>query len=259
MFTSRIGASGLIAATLCLSAPISLASASPGDEPVPADTKQLEAWWADMEKGETPATRAVLNLADRPQDAVNFLKTKLKPLAISPERVKALLFKLGHHNEAVWKPAFEELEYFDPRLAIDLETLMNRYKENPARHRLVELLSGQDADSMKDYQDLEIRAVDSGFNFTGKMEKGVLSWWAERRVDRIGLNGWGVDPKKKWTRAVRAIVLLEHLHTPEAITILKSMAGGHPDAYPTKSAQQSLAAIGANSAATRVPPPGKRR
>ncbi len=258
MFTFRIGASGLIAATLCLSTLVSLALGSPGDEPVPADTKQLEAWWADMEKGETPATRAVLNLADRPQDAVNFLKTKLKPLAISPEQVKALLFKLGHKNEAVWKPAFEELEYFDPRLAIDLETLMNRYKENPARHRLVELLSGQDADSMKDYQDLEIRAVDSGFNFTGKMEKGVLSWWAERRVDRIGLNGWGVDPKKKWTRAVRAIVLLEHLHTPDAVTILKSMAGGHPDAYPTKEAQQALVAIGRNSAATREPTPGKR-
>jgi hypothetical protein len=256
MVTSRCGASGLIATTLTLSALLWLASMSRGDEPIAADTKQLEAWWADLEKGETPATRAVLNLADRPRDAVNFLKTKLKPLAISSERVKPLLFKLGHGNEAVWRPAFEELEYFDPRLAIDLETLMDRYKENPARHRLVEILSGRDADSMKDYQNLEISAVDSGFNFRGRMEKGVLSWWAERRVDRIGLNGWGVD-KKKWTRAVRAIVLLEHLHTPDAVTILKTMAGGHPEAYPTRAAQQALAVVGENPAATSVPTPGK--
>jgi hypothetical protein len=46
--------------------------------------------------------------------------------------------------------------------------------------------------------------------------------------------------EKKWTRAVRAIVLLEHIGTPDATAILKDMATGHPDAYPSKVAKEAL-------------------
>ena len=84
----------------------------------------------------------MLNFADRPKAAAAFLRKKLKPLTISSAQVEAMLLKLGNTNEAVWKPAFEELDYFDPRLAIDLETLMERYTEYPVRRRLVAVLSG---------------------------------------------------------------------------------------------------------------------
>jgi hypothetical protein len=67
----------------------------------------------------------------------------MKPLTISSAQVKSLLLKLGNDNEAVWKPAFEELEYFDPRLAIDLQTLMERYMDSPTRQRMVEVMSGR--------------------------------------------------------------------------------------------------------------------
>ena len=40
----------------------------------PPDEKRMEAWWADLEKGETEATRAVLNLSARPAEAVAFLR-----------------------------------------------------------------------------------------------------------------------------------------------------------------------------------------
>ena len=99
------------------------------------DEKQWEIWWSDLEKGDTPATRALLELADRPNDAVAFLAKKLKPLTISSAQVKALLLKLGNDNEAVWRPAFDELDYLDPRLAIDIETLMDRCTEYPLRQR----------------------------------------------------------------------------------------------------------------------------
>ncbi len=248
MTTSRLGASGLVAAALVMAALGTLSASPPADEPVTADTKQLEAWWADLEQGETPATRALLKLADRPKEAVAFLKTKLKPLTVSSGQVKGLLLKLGNDNEAVWKPAFEELDYFDPRLAIDLETLMERYTEYPLRQRLVEVLSGYAPDTLKSREDLKIRSVGAGFNFTGKTARGVGSWWAEHRVERINAGDPRRDIKKKWTRAVRAIVLLEHLHTPVAVAILKDMAGGHPEAYPTKVAQQALEAVGEKSA-----------
>ena len=40
-----------------------------------------------------------------------------------------------------------------------------------------------------------------------------------------------------------AIVLLEHIGTPEASAILNDLATGHPDAYPTKVAKDSLRAL----------------
>ena len=115
----------------------------------------------------------MLNFADRPKAAAAFLRKKLKPLTISSAQVKALLLKLGNTNEAVWKPAFEELDYFDPRLAIDLETLMERYTEYPVRtaagrgvKRRAELARCNDRE-----RDLKLRKVGSGFNFSGSVRR----------------------------------------------------------------------------------------
>jgi len=200
---------------------------------------RMESWWTDLEKGETAATRALLNLSARPKETVAFLKTKIKPLKLSSGRAKALLLKLGTAEESVWKPAFEELEYFDPRLAIDLQTLMDRYKESPGRQRMVEALSGREPGSLKG-KDVQLRKFGGPDDFNFTADNG--SWWAENRVDRIGTYSW--DPgKKKWTRAIRAIVLLEYIGTPDAQEILKDMATGHPDARPTKVAKEVLEAL----------------
>jgi hypothetical protein len=201
----------------------------------------MEAWWIDLEKGETDATRALLNMADRPGESVAYLKVKMKPLKITAAEVRALLLKLGNPSDKVWKPAFEELEYLDPRLAIDLETLMDRYKEAPARQRMVEVLSGRPAGELAG-KEVILRRFAGGFNFFAQPNFG--SWWAEHKVERINHSeGWG-NPKKKWTRAVRAIVLLEHIDTPGAAAILKDMAAGHPDAHLTKVARDALERLG---------------
>lgn len=237
------------AATLALMAPMGLPAAAYGDDDkarrpervgAPKDGPgAMEAWWADLEKEETDATRALLNLADRSEETVRFLKGKMRPLKISAAEVRALLLKLGNQNEKVWKPAFEELEYFDPRLAIDLETLMDRYKEAPARQRMVEVLSGREAGWLGDQEVKLSSSRDGTFNFTSPK----FSWWAEHKIEYIN-RGWR-GPKKKWTRALRAIVLLEHIGTADAVAILKDMATGHPDAQPTKVARDALKRLGA--------------
>ncbi len=200
----------------------------------------MESWWADLEKTETEATRALLNMADRRGETVAFLKAKMKPLKISPAEVRALLLKLGNASDKVWKPAFEELEYFDPRLAIDLQALMDRYKEAPGRQRMVEVMSGRDAGQLTG-KTVDLMVVgggkDGGFNFLARPNFG--SWWAEHRIERINMFGWA-NNKKKWTRAVRAIVLLEHIGTPDAVAVLKEMTTGHPDAQPTRVARESF-------------------
>src|SRR5437867_6374919 len=102
-------------------------------EQKPLDDMQLAACWADLEKGEADAARALLKLADRPGQAVALLREKLRPLKIDAERVQLLLVNLGSDDEQTWKSAFEELEYFDPRLAIGLEMLMEDIRTSPAR------------------------------------------------------------------------------------------------------------------------------
>ncbi len=213
-------------------------SAGPQSVTVAANQSQMDSWWIDLEKGEAEASRALLDLCDHAQEAVPFLKDKLRPLTISSGQVKALLLKLNSPDEHLWKPAFAELEYFDPRLAIELPELMERVTESPARQRMVEVLSEREPGSLKDKQ-IDLSPVGDGFNF---FSQGVGSWWAEPKVSKINSYRWSTF-KRKWTRAQRAIVLLEQIGTPEAASILKAMATGHPEAVPTKLAKDSLARL----------------
>jgi hypothetical protein len=201
----------------------------------PASEKDLERWWTDLEGQEAIAARALLELAARPTAAVEFLRQKMRPLKIEEARVRKLLADMGSDKQEVWDPAYEELEYFDPRLAIDLTTLMTDITTSPARERMVELLSQRPVGSLvgKEVIVRPLGGGTEGFNFFD----GRGSWWAEHRVERINLGG---NLKKKWTRAVRAIVLLEHLGTAEAVAILKDMATGHAEAQPTRTAQAAL-------------------
>src|SRR5215831_4787942 len=104
MLTFRFKTLGVAAAAVGLAAVLCpTAGAVPLPEERTASEKQLEAWWDDLEKGELDATRALLKLADRPKEAVAFLKGKMKPLKIDAERVKALLTDLGSDKHDVWK------------------------------------------------------------------------------------------------------------------------------------------------------------
>jgi hypothetical protein len=215
--------------------------------PVPAEAagKELEALWVDLAGDELTASRALLKLAARPKEAVAFVAGKLRPLKIDQKRVRALLADLGSEKEATWKAAVEELEYFDPRLAIDLPTLMDDVTDRVARARLVALLSGDRSadDLLKENTPIEfgrhggMNGQEEFFNFR---QKG--SWWAEHRVERLNASTWG-NRRKYWTRAVRAVVLLEHIGGPAAVAVLRDLATGHPDAQPTKAAKEAVARI----------------
>jgi hypothetical protein len=190
------------------------------------------------------ASRALLKLAARPKEAVELCKEKLRPLTIDAKRVRVLLADLGSKDEATWKAAVEELEYFDPRLAIELPTLMDEVTERVARCRLVAILSGDREAGHLLSKDLPIKLNahngkegDTYYNF---LQEG--SWWAEHRVERINDRNWG-NRRKYWTRAVRAIVLLEHLGTAPALAIIKDLSTGHPDAQPTRAAKEAIARI----------------
>ena len=199
-----------------------------------AKQKELDGLWADLVKDEPAASLAVLRLYKQPDHAVPFLKAKLRPLKLDADRCNQLLKELGSDDEKVWKAAWDELDYLDPRLAIDLPTLMQNVTDNPARTRMVELCSTRAADSLAG-KDVQIQPVGKdGYNF--RADNG--SWWAEHKIERMGSSYW--NPKKAWTRATRGVAILEQLGTPEAARVLEQLAEGHADAFPTKAAKESL-------------------
>ena len=209
--------------------------------PVPATDpaalkKEQEAAWADLAKVEKIASRALLKLSTRPTETVAFLKNAMKPLVIDEIAVKKRIEELASEDEKVWKPAFETFEYFDPRLAMTLIAAFDESKPGLGRQRLVAAMGDVKADSYEG-DDVQLRSTgaDDAYNFSSKGG----SWWAEARVNRLAKSTWGTN-KRLWTRAERAIVLLEHIGTPDAILVLKNMGTGHAEAAPTVAAKESL-------------------
>lgn len=199
------------------------------------DERAAETWWKKLELDEPEASRALLKLAHDPVGAIAVFRAHLKPLKLDGDRLKELIVQLSSEDEKVWKPAFEELEYFDPRLALDLPTLMDVVQVSPVRQRLTEILSGRPPGSLKE-QEVQLRKVgDDGYNFSS----GNGSWWAEHKIERLKGQGWG-NPKKKWQRALRAMAILEQMGTPEAEVMLEDLATGHPEAQPTLFAKECL-------------------
>lgn len=198
--------------------------------------KEQEAAWADLAKEEKIASRALLKLSTRPNDTVNFLKNAMKPLIIDEVAVKKRIEELGSEDEKIWKPAFETFEYFDPRLGMTLLAAFDESKPGLARQRLVAVMGDAKAETYVG-ADVQLRSTGGEDEYNFSQNGG--SWWAEARVSRISRSRWGTY-KRYWTRAERAIVLLEHIGTPEAVAVLKSMATGHADAAPTVTAKESL-------------------
>ena len=228
--------SHLVLAVVLLATPLFAA-------PVPADKeakkKELETLWAELYKDEPAASTALLKLFKQPEHAVPFLKTKLQPLKLDVERCKELLKELGGEDEKAVKAAREELDYFDPRLAIDLPELMTQVTDKLTRTRIVEVMSAREPDSLIG-NDVQLRPLNGGdgYNFSAP---NVGSWWAEHKIERMGGSFW--NPKKSWTRAARGVAILEQLGTPEAVKVLEQIAEGHADAFPTKGAKASLERI----------------
>jgi hypothetical protein len=220
----------------------------------PADAKQLEAWWDDLEKGTIESSRALLGFADHPREALELLRAKLKPLKLDAVRLKAYLLRLGSDNEKLWKQAFEDLSYLDPRLTMGLEPLMKAVPESPARERLAALLTDRSPSLIQGRVRLE--SSHDGYHFFD----GHGRWWVEAKIGRINQLK-NHERKTKWSRAVRAVALLEHIGTPEARALLEDMASGHVDAQPTREAKKSLdrlALVSADSEKSAPDDGGKR-
>lgn len=207
--------------------------AAPVPKPSPEQLREeLDAAWADLlSADEQVAGRALLRLASRPAEAVEYLKERLRPLKLTKERATKLLADLGCQDEKLARAAFEELGYFDPRLALGDEEIRDALLDKPASRRLGAVLCDLPIDGLSG----EKWHWYSPDNKVYRFNCGAAVHDRDAAVN-VGLIGT-VGRKASWARATRAVVVLEFINTPKARAILDEMATGHPDAAPTKAAQ----------------------
>lgn len=194
--------------------------------------KKLDAAWADLlSTDEQTAGRAILRLAAHRDDAVEYLKEKMRPLRLTKERAGQLLVYLASEDEKVARAAFEEFGYFDPRLALNDQELRDALSDKPASRRLGAVLCDLPMDGLSGEK----------WHWYSPNNKVYRFNCGEAISDRdvaIGVESIGaVGRKATWVRATRAVAVLEFLGTPKARAILDDLAAGHPDAAPTKAAK----------------------
>ncbi len=208
--------------------------------PVPRSTpaqvqKELDAAWIDLlSPNELTASSAVLRCAARPEEVVSFLKAKLQPLKLTKERVTELISDLGSEEGKVARTAFAELALFDPRLALAKTELEEAMIEKPASKRLGAILCDMPIDAFETERFYFNSPDNEVFRFS--CGKPVRDRDIGIQVAQIGT----VGQKATWNRMIRAIAVLEFIGSPDARTILKELATGHPDASPTKAAKKAL-------------------
>lgn len=232
--------------------------------PVPKESlevraKKLEELWAMLiVPDEAVSSRALLELTARPKkDVIPFLADRLKPLKLTAERAKQLLTDLGDDKEEVAKAAFDELSYFDPLLALDMEGIVKAAEGKTRLQRLAALLQrgGDEVEGIHKFVwcDLKYMNLAAGaapekhaFDVRSDPNKPV---GFKNYMDRKGYQGnvlmtfeYSLTTKHRpeWRRLTRALMLLEHINTPEAVKVLDAMATGHPDAGPTIAAKDAL-------------------
>src|ERR1019366_5016971 len=151
---------------------------------------------------------------------------------------------LGSDDEKVWEPALLKLEFLDPRLNKPTESLLQDLSNPNARSRLASLLTINGPDQWLGYDvTCKTDVNNNGWSYL-TFKKGDDTTGTYSVQDRVSDFG---QYKTQWQRADQAIVLLQHIGTPEAIAIIRDMAAGHAGAQPTKVAKLALESLGENA------------
>jgi len=233
----------LLPTSLRAGSPVTQPATQAATQPISDDLAQMQAAWEDLAKTEPFCSKALLDMSGKPDAAVAFLRENLKPLKLERSELDQLLKDLGSEDDKVWKPAFEKMKYFDPRLSATLDELLEAAPDKPAHNRLIALLAGQDPEKYKDTDfTLRQRSGDYVYFQVPMGNQSWTQWGVSLKVSQLDTTN-GYSQKKPWQRADRAVVLLQHIGTPAAIAILKDMASGNPDALPTKIATLAVKSL----------------
>lgn len=221
---------------------VALAAPVPKTEGKLTDTqvKVLDELWKKLGTAGTESVEATLALAKRPAEATLYLSQKLRPLKMNEKEAKALIAKLFSEKEDEWKEAERELHERSPLLAMPLKDVWAEAKTEMEKRRLVYVILGrmsgheQDDYELKEHAGGVFTLVATQFQ-NGRQVGSVAVHVDASTADQIN--------NHRWQRLQRAVHVLEHIGTPEAMKVIEAMAGGHADAAPTKTAKEVLARL----------------
>jgi RNA polymerase sigma factor (sigma-70 family) len=218
------------------------AAAEPGTNPKPAaNERQLESLWNDLAAtDEARVSRALLAFAAIPaKDCTAFLKDRLKPVVVNPDRVKMWLAELDSENFVGREAASRELEY----LGVLAKPLLEKHLEGEASveakarvRRLLEQLPTEEKNPMP-LAGLQGKSVEVQ-NINGVVR--ILVDGKPLDLTALTKPAAASRPNTQWLRAVRAVSILESCATAEARAVLQAVAGGEADAAPTREAREAL-------------------
>ena len=185
-----------------------------------------------------------------PELALPFLRQQLRPIRPNALQVGLLLSLLAHPLEDVWQRTNDQLQRADPRFCMPLENLWQLANTVEQQRRLGGLLA-TDLPEAK-YYDFHMRR-----ERMHHQNIYMLGWRVRKDlpIEKLPVHLKGRDggggvriyeqpdeiSQSKWSREEAAIWVLEAIGTDEALSIVKRMAAGHPDAGPTIAAKEVLA------------------
>jgi RNA polymerase sigma factor (sigma-70 family) len=224
--------------------------------PVPEGTKaadkELEALFDDLgDKDADKAVKAAVWFAGRPKEGVAFLRKRIKAVELDEKALDGWVADLTGGDAEKQKAAAKALEPVSshPPVARRLLTAAQGTTDQEVRRRLMVVLFSSWNES-KAYQ-FEVGPTteivftqrkgpdDQGMTTTGR--GGLGGGRAPETID-LPANPTGpiVGPSKGSRRLTRAVTILEQVGTPDAVAVLKELAGGHPEAEPTAAAKAAL-------------------
>lgn len=222
---------------------VALMVGQPAEKPVVAPSI-LEKHWSELaDRNKNTAALAMLALAMSPRETTAFLKERIRPVSIDAKNVAKWLTELDSDNHHKQIQAIENLEYCGKYIQNDLEKTLKSASKIESK-QIIEQLLNELSPAVR---------VSSGANLTSmsaEASNGSLSWKLDcdnKGKMQFALNDVSIDPSKvfnaspeSWVRAQRAVAILEHFGTPEARSVLESVASGETEALPTVAARAAL-------------------
>jgi RNA polymerase sigma factor (sigma-70 family) len=229
------------------------------EQPAAAEAKpKVETLWGDLlTTNESKIVRTVLALSSTPKETVAFFKENLRPVKIDAKRVDQLIADLDSSEFAARHKAEEQLEYLGKYVRPQLRKALADKPSLDVSKRIDALMKRVPYDPMDEAEDLlaELKKDPKNKTVRDKLIKalggatgsdmGLVYRQANANVGfgtqaMPGPTPAPAGPSPLWLRAKRAIMVLEHIATPEARDLLKALADGEPDALPTKEAKAAL-------------------
>lgn len=246
-----------LAAVWCLGL---AATASAAPVPVGVSEKRLRELYNDLGGKGTNRVRAALVLATTPKETVAFLGKTLNPVYADEKHVDQWIADVTSDDEARWSPAMEKLNAVSALQVVQTklyEALRTKPTGEPMRRlamiTLAPYRSMNDAWGLSEFDWKDVPpdriTIERGQKHLGVRTvlnrdpklPGVMRPTIQLDVPE----GACVDTFHyvPWYQCIAALDVLEHINTPEAVAVIRAFAEGHPDALPTKAAQEALARL----------------